>query len=112
MKQVILVRDDLKLPKGKMAAQCSHAAVECVLQSDKEKVKVWRTNGMPKVVLKVTGLKELKEYNQFAKDAGLVTALISDAGRTTVEPGTITCLGIGPDKDEKIDKIVHELKLM
>ena len=40
-----------------------------------------------------------------------ITALITDAGRTTVEPGTITCLAIGPDSDEKIDKITKELKL-
>ena len=112
MKQVILVRADLQLPKGKMSAQVAHAAVDCVLQSDKEKVKEWRKSGMPKIVLKVKDLKELKELNKFAKDAGLVTALITDAGRTTVESGTITCLGIGPDSDEKIDKIVRDLKLM
>src|SRR3989344_3968637 len=101
MKQAILIRADLKLPKGKMASQCSHAAVECVLKSDKEKVKEWRNEGMPKIILKVADLKELNKYNQMAKDSGLVTSLITDAGRTTVEHGTTTCLGIGPDKDEK-----------
>ncbi len=112
MKQVILVRDDLKLPKGKLAAQCSHAAVECVLRSHKDKVASWRTQGMPKVVLKVKDLKELHLFNQLAKDAKLITALITDAGRTTVEPGTVTCLGIGPDDEEKIDKLTQDLKLL
>ena len=112
MKQVILVRKDLKLPKGKLAAQCSHAAVEAVLRSDKDKVKEWRNNGMPKIVLKVENLKELNKYNQKAKDSGLVTAMITDAGHTVVEPGTITCMAIGPDKDEKIDQVVKDLKLL
>jgi len=111
-KQVILVRQDLQLPKGKMSAQVAHAAVECILKSDKDKVKEWRNEGMPKIVLKVKDLKELQKYNQIAKDLGLITALITDAGRTTVSPGTVTCLGIGPDSEEKIDRIVKDLKLM
>jgi PTH2 family peptidyl-tRNA hydrolase len=112
MKQVILVRMDLKLPSGKLAAQCAHAAVECVLKSDEAKVSSWRKEGMPKIVLKVADLKELKKYLQLAKDMKVVTAMITDAGHTVVEPGTITCLGIGPDKDQTIDNIVHELKLL
>ena len=107
----IIIRKDLKLPAGKAVSQGAHAAVECVLRSDKDKVKSWRDNGMPKIVLKVNDLKELQKYNQIAKDNGLVTALITDAGRTTVEPGTVTCLAIGPDKEEKIDRVIKELKL-
>ncbi|MBI2148601.1 peptidyl-tRNA hydrolase [Candidatus Woesearchaeota archaeon] len=112
MKQVILVRMDLKLPKGKLASQCAHAAVECVLRSDKDKVSKWRKEGMAKIVVKVNDLKELQKYNQLAKDSGLTAALITDAGRTTIEPGTVTCLCIGPDDDEKIDNITKDLKLL
>ena len=112
MKQAIILRQDLQLPKGKAVSQGAHASVESVLKSPKDKVTAWRDSGMPKIVLKVKDLKELQMYNQLAKDAGLITALITDAGRTTVEPGTVTCLAIGPDKDEKIDKIIHELKLL
>lgn len=112
MKQAIIFRHDLKLPQGKACSQAAHASVECVLRSDKDKVKKWREQGMMKVVLKVDGLKELNKYNQIAKDQGLVTALITDAGHTVVEPGTVTCLGIGPDDDKKIDAIVGELKLL
>ena len=112
MKQAILVRQDLNLGKGKIAAQVAHAAVEAVLKSDKDKVKAWRNEGMPKIVLKVPDLKSLKNYNQIAKDMKLVTALITDAGKTQIAPGTTTCLAIGPDQDKLIDNIIHELKLM
>jgi len=111
MKQAIVIRKDLKMPIGKACSQSAHASVEAVLRSDKKKVDEWRRQGMAKIVLKVENLKELEYFNQFAKDAGLVTALITDAGRTTVEPGTVTCLAIGPDSDEKIDKIIKDLKL-
>ncbi len=112
MKQVILVRQDLKLPKGKMSAQCSHAAVEAVMRSDKDKVKEWRSSGSAKIVVKVANKKELYKYNQMAKDLGLTTALITDAGKTVIAPGTETCVAIGPDDEEEIDKITAELKLV
>ncbi len=112
MKQVILVRNDLKMPKGKTAVQCCHSSVEAVLKSDKDKVKEWRNEGMKKVVLKVENEKELLKYNQEAKDSGLTTALITDAGKTFFKEPTRTCLAIGPDKEEKIDKITGKLKLI
>lgn len=112
LKQVILIRQDLKLPKGKMAGQAAHASVEAVLRSDKEKVKEWRMNGSAKIVLKVEDKKSLFKYNQIAKDSGLTTALISDAGKTVIAPGTETCIAIGPDDEEKIDEITSELKLV
>lgn len=111
MKQVILVRADLKLPKGKAAAQAAHASVEAVLRSEKEPVKTWRAAGMAKIVLKVDDEKALLAANQRAKEAGLVTALITDAGRTVVEPGTRTCLGVGPDEEERLDALFGELRL-
>ncbi|HLD10704.1 MAG TPA: peptidyl-tRNA hydrolase Pth2 [Candidatus Nanoarchaeia archaeon] len=111
-KQVILVRSDLKLPKGKCASQVAHAAVEAVLKSDKETIKEWRMQGMAKIVLKVEDEKELLKYNQRAKDSKLITALITDAGKTTIEPGTKTCVAIGPNISEKIDLIVKDLRLL
>lgn len=112
LKQVILVRSDLKLPKGKMAAQCAHAAVDAVLNSDKKLVEEWRKQGMKKVILKVADDKELITYLNLAKDSGLKTALITDAGRTVVAPGTKTCMAIGPDDEEKIDKVTKDLKMI
>ncbi|MBW3002925.1 peptidyl-tRNA hydrolase Pth2 [Candidatus Woesearchaeota archaeon] len=111
-KQVILVRQDLKLPKGKLAAQVAHAAVDATLKSGKLKVAAWRREGMKKVVLKVKDQNELLNFQQLAKTENLVAAVITDAGRTVVEPGTITCLGIGPDKEDKIDKVTKELKIL
>ena len=71
LKQVILARVDLQLPKGKLAAQCAHASVEAVLKSDSSMVKKWSMQGMPKIVLKVKDEKELVMSFQKAKDMGL-----------------------------------------
>lgn len=100
---------------GKSMAQAMHAAVEATLKTlkdSKEKVKEWREEGMKKIVLRVDSEKELLRYNQMAKDSGLITALITDAGKTFFKEPTRTCLAIGPDKDEKIDKITGKLKLI
>ncbi len=112
LKQVILVRTDLKLPQGKACAQAAHASVEAVLKSDSTIVKTWRKEGMPKIVLKVKDEKELISFFQKAKDEELVSSLITDAGRTVVEPGTRTCVGIGPDEEEKIDLLTGKLSLL
>ncbi len=111
-KQVILVREDLKLTKGKMSAQCSHASVAAVLKSHKDDIAKWQGQGMKKVVLRVKDKEELYKYKLLAEDAGLVVALITDAGHTHLAPGTPTCVGIGPDKVEKIDKITGNLSLI
>ena len=111
-KQVILVREDLKLPKGKLAAQSSHASVDATLKSDKKIIELWKKEGGKKIVLKIKDEEELFKYKQMAEDAGIKTALITDAGHTVVEPGTITCLGIGPDEERKIDSVTGNLKMM
>ena len=112
MKQVIVVRKDLKLPKGKLAAQVAHASTEAVLRSHKDDLTKWRNQGMKKVVLKVEDEKELLNIKKDAEDTGLIVALITDAGRTVLSPGTVTCVGIGPDKELKIDKITGHLKMV
>ena len=111
-KQVILVRQDLKLPTGKLAAQVGHACVEAVLKSDPKMVAAWRKQGMAKIILKIKDEKELLIYLQQAKDAQLTTALITDAGHTVVAPGTRTCVGIGPDEEKKIDAVTGKLALL
>ena len=111
-KMVILVREDLKMSAGKIAAQCSHASVDAVMRSDKKIVDAWKKEGMKKIILKINDEKGLLEYKKLADDAKLVTALIRDAGETEVPKGARTCLGIGPDKEDKIDKITGKLKTL
>ena len=112
LKQVILVRADLKLPKGKLGAQCAHASVEAVLKSDDGIIRTWQMTGQKKIVLKVDNDKMLIKFFQDAKDLGLKASLITDAGRTCIAPGTKTCVGIGPDEEDKIDQLTGELKMM
>jgi peptidyl-tRNA hydrolase, PTH2 family len=111
-KQVIIVRNDLKLPKGKLSAQVAHASVETVLKTDKDIVSKWRLNGQMKIVLKVESLNDLIKYFNQAKDNNIPCCLITDAGKTVIAPGTKTCVGIGPYNEEAIDNIVKDLKLL
>lgn len=111
MKQVILVRVDLKMGKGKMAAQCAHAAVEAVFQSDKKTVDAWRAEGMKKVVLKVKNLEELLYYYKLAKKQKLVSVLIIDGAKTFFKEPTETCVGIGPADEVRIDAVTGHLSM-
>ena len=114
IKQVIVVRSDLDMGKGKIAAQVGHACVsgaEHVRKSNPEWVSEWR-EGQEKVVLKVSNLKELEQIIRDALEFGLPCSEISDAGHTQLPPGTITCASIGPAPEEKIDKITGDLKLL
>ena len=111
-KQVFLARQDLKLPKGKLAVQVAHGAVETALRSDKEIIKKWKEEGYKKIVMKVENEKEIYKYLQQAKDDGLVTYVVRDAGKTVLPTGTVTVLAIGPDKEDKIDRITKDLKIM
>lgn len=112
LKQVIIIRNDLKMPKGKLAAQAAHASVEAVINSDPKIVQQWTKTGMKKVVLKVETLDELKKYLVLAKNEGLKVGLINDAGRTFLAPGTTTALGIGPAESDKIDSVTGNLKML
>jgi len=112
MKQVLVVRTDLDIGKGKIAAQCAHASVESVLRSDAKTVQRWRESGAKKIVLKAESESELKKIQQQAAKAKLISVLISDAGLTQLKPGTKTAVGIGPDSEAKIDKITGKLKLL
>ena len=111
-KQLIIVRNDLKLPKGKLAAQAAHASVEATLRSNQRSVDSWRNEGMAKIVLKADDEKHLLMLLQRGKDAGLITALITDAGHTVVAPGTRTCMAVGPAKVSELDEIFGNLKLL
>lgn len=112
MKQVIIMRTDLKLSKGKTAAQACHASLESYKKADLQNIKTWEKEGVKKVILKVETEKELHELHSLVKQTSLPVSLIIDAGHTEIPSGTITCLGIGPGNDEEIDKITGHLKLL
>ena len=111
-KQVIAVRKDLKLDKGKLAVQVAHASLESYKKSSPEERREWESGGSKKVVVKVEGLRELLELQRKAKSLKLACSLIMDAGKTHLEPGTVTALGIGPDSEEKIDRVTGGLKIL
>ena len=114
IKQVIVVRTDLDMGKGKIAAQVGHACVlgaEHVRKSNPEWFSQW-WEGQEKVVLKVSSLKELEQVKQDAIELDLPCSEVTDAGHTQISPGTTTCISIGPAPEEKIDRITGDLKLL
>jgi peptidyl-tRNA hydrolase len=112
MKQVIVVNGALDLPPGKMAAQVAHAAVGALLGAPRRNQADWLQNGMPKVVVECASQDELLGILAQAEAAGLPAMLVRDAGKTVVQAGTATCVGIGPDLAERIDPITGSLPLV
>jgi PTH2 family peptidyl-tRNA hydrolase len=114
IKQVIVVRTDLGMGKGKLAAQVGHACVlgaENVRKSHPEWFNKW-WGGQEKIVLKVNSLQELEEIKQNVIDLGLPWSEVTDAGHTQIAPGTFTCISIGPAPEDLVDKITSDLKLL
>lgn len=113
-KQVIAVRADLKMSKGKTCVQVAHASLSAAEKASKYEdwYEVWKREGQKKVVVKVANEKELHELYETAKKAKLPCYLVQDAGLTELEPGTTTALGIGPAPDESIERITGKLKLL
>jgi PTH2 family peptidyl-tRNA hydrolase len=111
-KQCILVREDLKLPKGKMAVQVAHASLSAYEWARPAVKDAWKSQGQKKIVLKVDRVEDLFRIKEEARKMDVPTALIQDAGLTCVPPGTITALGMGPADATTLDKIVGHLKLM
>jgi peptidyl-tRNA hydrolase, PTH2 family len=112
MKQVIIINESLKLPRGKLAAQAAHASLAAFLTASPSNQQEWLKAGMPKIVLAAGSEQEVIEHYQNALAADLPTQLIRDAGRTVIPAGTITCAGIGPAPESEIDKITGHLKLV
>lgn len=114
IKQVIVVRNDLGMGKGKIAAQVGHACVlgaENVRKSHPAWFEKW-WGGQAKIVLKVNSHKELEEVKMAAIDLNLPWSEVTDAGHTQIAPGTVTCISIGPAPEDLIDKITRDLKLL
>lgn len=111
-KQVILIRKDLEMSKGKVAAQACHASVGAYQEAKDlypSKVKAWMREGGKKVILWVEDKAELIEIDEEIPDEVPKQGVV-DAGHTEVEPGTRTCLGIGPWEEEDLDRYTGHLK--
>ena len=109
-KQVIIVRKDLKLGKGKMAAQAAHASVAALENASSELKELWLETGAKKIVVWAEHEKHLLEV--FKKTPGKIPkAMIKDAGFTQLKPGTLTCIALGPWDSNELDKYTRDLKL-
>lgn len=113
-KQVIVLRVDLGMSEGKIAAQAGHAAVSAAEKTRKKKPDWWSTwirEGQCKIAVKAQSKQELLELEKKAKKLKLPSVLITDMGLTELPSGTVTCLGIGPAPSSQVNKITGTLDL-
>jgi len=124
VKQVIVMRHDLGMRRGKQIAQAAHASMSflCRRLQDSRQVtlselsseqQAWLTDSFVKVCCRVNSEAELLEIYEQAKQSGLECHLITDSGKTEFHGQlTRTCLAIGPDLAQRIDPITSKLKLL
>jgi peptidyl-tRNA hydrolase, PTH2 family len=112
MKQVIVLRKDLNMRKGKMIAQGAHASLSAYLIADEKQQDAWWDQGQTKICVGVDTEAELHEIWRKAAGAGLPTYIVRDAGRTEFKGPTYTAVAIGPADSSEIDKITGSLKLL
>ena len=123
-KQVIVMRHDLKMRRGKQIAQGSHASMAFLtrkLQKHEQlslgdfspAEQTWLTASFAKICCRVNSEEELLEIRDKAIAAGLEVHLITDSGKTEFHGvPTNTCLAIGPDEAEKINEVTGHLELL
>lgn len=114
-KMILVVRNDLKMGKGKIAAQCGHGAVAAYQQAMSRhpgQVRAWENSGCAKIAVRVDSKDELLRVRQQAHARDLNVCMIRDAGRTQIEPNSITVLAIGPARVRDIDQVTGALKLL
>ena len=109
----ILVRSDIKMSKGKVLAQVSHAVVDATVKAYARSTIFykWQQDGEKIVVLKVPNEKTLDTIMEIAGRKKVHNGIVIDAGLTEISSGTKTVGYVGPDYDTKIDKLVGQLKL-
>jgi PTH2 family peptidyl-tRNA hydrolase len=112
MKQAIVVRTDIGMGKGKTAAQAAHASLQAYERAGPDAQRAWKDGGQKKVVLKVRSEPAIHELADQARREGLPHAVISDAGHTQLEPGTVTAFAVGPAEENLVDRVTGELKLL
>jgi len=128
---VICMRKDLNMRKGKMIAQGCHASMKVILDlmtpidcGPNHNSKIlhmiknspldqWINGLFTKIVVSVNSNLELIKVYTIGVASGIPCALIEDSGKTEFHGHpTYTCCAIGPDEEEKIDKITGELPLL
>lgn len=123
-KQVIVIRKDLNMRKGKMIAQGAHASMRAILMLGRRegdhwvtpldaRLEPWLLGRFKKVCVYVSSEAELLDIHARAQAAGLINALIQDAGLT--EFGgvpTHTAVAVGPDRGDRVDAITGSLPLL
>lgn len=114
-KQALIIRSNLKIGKGKIAVQCSHAAVSAAEEARNhfpQWWKAWLQEGQRKIALKVPDLETLLKLEDTATRNRLPVCLVRDMGLTQVPPDTVTCVGIGPAPSNLVDKLTGGLSLL
>lgn len=114
-KMAIVVQADLKMGRGKVAAQCCHGALAAYRQAQRRSpqlLQAWEDSGQPKVVLKASDAEEMQRLATEAESQGVLVVSIRDAGRTQVPSGSLTVVAIGPGRSPDVDKITGHLKLL
>ncbi len=115
LKQVIIIRKDIEMGKGKTVAQGAHASLMSYLEAVRMDGKVaseWIDEGEKKIVLKAESEEVLRKLFEAFRYKKIPCALVTDAGLTELPPGTVTALGIGPWKSKEIDLFTSGLKLL
>lgn len=117
-KQMLVLRKDLGMRKGKMIAQGAHASVNVILEYVQQNkvtkaMQEWFDSGTAKIAVSVNSEEELLRIYKQALDAGIPAKIVRDAGHTEFHGvATLTAVAIGPDYTHKIDKITGDLKLL
>lgn len=118
VKQIILIRKDLKMRRGKEIAQGAHAATACLVAALRtgrgvsDTMAIWLAGGHKKVCLQVASEEELVAAHERALRAGVTSHLVVDQGRTEFAGvPTVTACAIGPDRASAIDMLTANLKL-
>lgn len=114
-KQAVAVRADLGMGRGKAAAQVGHACVmgaERARRSRPDWFEAWISEFQKKVVVRVDGAGGLEEVRRAAAQLGLPWAQVADAGLTQLEPGTVTCVCVGPAPSDLVDRATGGLRLL
>lgn len=120
VRMALVIRQDLSMQKGKIAAQCCHAALSCFRligcdptrsSYNPEMVQRWLRHGQAKITLKCPDKETMDELYAMAISLGVNASVIHDAGRTQIAAGSATVLGLGPAPKSVLDQITGELKL-